>query len=417
VSNVCYGKNPQLIEAGRRMSFRHSQGPVDAIEACEPDHGVGTGSLGISAIAVCEPPWVLENEWFGDSLPRKFVQHTGIRSRRISQIDEIAMAVRAVEALQREVDCDLEDCAALVFVSPSVVPAAVAAKLTGTPQACAERLGAMARDCAQRLGLSANCVVGINWFCSGYTKALSLVQHRILSRLALQPDQFVMVITASRISRITDYGCPITAPLFGDMATVTVLARIDSQKYPVHLALLAACAETRPADKVLFDFHCRQNVMIPAPNGSFSYDPRRLVFSLDGMGIGDAAPRAMADATCAILRESSIRPEDVRYVVPHQAGNGIVRLASMKFDEIGVHGEVVNGLTIEAGNVSSSSIPFALRTAWWTLDGTIACPSAGVGAPGQAKITQGCILLQATHLHTTAKHACSKTERVAIAGR
>ena len=170
-----------------------------------------------------------------------------------------------------------------------------------------------------------------------------------------------MVITASRISRITDYGCPITAPLFGDMATVTVLARTDSKKYPVHFALLAASAETQPADRVLFDFHCRENVVIPTPDGSFSYDPRRLVFSLDGMGIGDAAPRAMADATCTILRQSSIRAENVRYVVPHQAGTGIVKFASMKLEEIGVRGEVVNGLTTEVGNVSSSSIPFALR--------------------------------------------------------
>jgi hypothetical protein len=51
------------------------------------------------------------------------------------------------------------------------------------------------------------------------------------------------------------------------MATVTVLARTDSQKYPVHFAILAASAETRPADKVLFDFHCRENVMVPTPDG------------------------------------------------------------------------------------------------------------------------------------------------------
>jgi hypothetical protein len=113
----------------------------------------------------------------------------------------------------------------------------------------------------------------------------------------------------------------------------------------------------------------------------------------------------MADATCTILRESCIPAEDVQYVVPHQAGTGIVQLASMKLDEIGVRGEVVNRLTTEVGNVSSSSIPFALRKAWWTLDGTIACPSAGVGSPGQARITQGCIVLQATQLHATAKYA------------
>jgi len=37
--------------------------------------------LGISAIVVYEPPWRLGNDWFGEGLPRKFAQHTGIQSR------------------------------------------------------------------------------------------------------------------------------------------------------------------------------------------------------------------------------------------------------------------------------------------------------------------------------------------------
>ena len=43
--------------------------------------GVGAGMLGISAIVVYEPPWRLGNDWFGEGLPRKFAQHTGIQSR------------------------------------------------------------------------------------------------------------------------------------------------------------------------------------------------------------------------------------------------------------------------------------------------------------------------------------------------
>ena len=39
---------------------------------------------------------------------------------------------------------------------------------------------------------------------SGYSKALSIVQRHILPALHLQRDQFILVATASRISRITD---------------------------------------------------------------------------------------------------------------------------------------------------------------------------------------------------------------------
>lgn len=352
-------------------------------------------AVGISAIAIHEPAWQLSNDWFGAGLPRKFFQHTGIQSRRISEEDETTMAVRAWESLQRELDCDLRDCAGVIFVCPSLVPVAVARKYFDGQHARRERPHYVARQFVKRLGIAVDPVVGINWFCSGYAKALSLVHHRILPAMSLGPNQFLLVATASRISRITDYAHAPTAALFGDMATLTVLARADSRKYPVRFVLLGASAETVPVEGVPFDFHWRRDVLVPTRDGRCGRDPQRLMFSLNGMEIGDAAPRAMANATSALLRETGVRPEEIRFVVPHQAGSSIVRFASMKLEEIGVCGEVINGLTKDVGNVSSGSIPYALKQAWHLLDGTIACPSAGVGPPGTSSVTQGCILLRA----------------------
>ena len=55
-----------------------------------------TKSIGICAIATYEPTWVLGNDWFEGTIPRKFVQHTGIQSRPVSWHDEVTMGVRAV---------------------------------------------------------------------------------------------------------------------------------------------------------------------------------------------------------------------------------------------------------------------------------------------------------------------------------
>ena len=123
------------------------------------------------------------------------------------------------------------------------------------------------------------------------------------------------------------------------------------------------------------------------------------MFSLDGLGIADAAPRAMASATARRAARRAIRPEEVQFLVPHQAGTGIVRLTAMKMEEIGVRGEVINGLTSDVGNVSSCSVPYALRKTWSRLQGTIVCPTAGVGHPGDAEVSQGCIILQAMESH------------------
>lgn len=355
--------------------------------------------VGIAAIATYEPPQRLDNNWFNGTLPRKFVQHTGIESRHISSEDEVTMGVRAVEQLQRETGCALRDCAAVVFASPSFVPLSIARRYADRQPVSAERLDVAARWLVDRLGIRPAHTVGINWFCSGYGKALSLMGRHIAPRCNLAGDRFMLVVTATRISRITDYGCKQTGPMFGDMATATLLATTGSRQYPIHFKLAFASAEMRPADGAFFGFDLRENVLAPTSEGGYTSIPRRLVFSLNGMGIGDAAPRAMADAVTEALGATHTDPAKLRFVVPHQAGTGIVRLATMKLEEGGVRGEVVNGLTREIGNVSSSSVPYALKTLWPKLEGTIACPLAGVGPPGRAEVSQGCILLESTQAH------------------
>jgi len=71
-------------------------------------------------------------------------------------------------------------------------------------------------------------------------------------------------------------------------------------------------------------------------------------------------------------------------------------LTAMKLEEFGIGGEVINGLTQHVGNISSSSVPYALQQNWDRLRGTIICPTAAVGLPGHASLTQGCIILKAT---------------------
>ena len=247
-------------------------------------------AIGISAIAAYKPPWMLGNEWFSEILPRKFVQHTGILSRHISTEDEVALGIRAVESLQRESHCDVQDCAAVVFVSPSIVHASVARECLDEQQVWLKSINRAAQEFARRLGIPAARAYGINWGCSGYSKAFSIVQRRILPSVRLRPNQFVMVATASRISRITDYACKQTAPLFGDLATATMLSPTGSEKYPVRFELVLATARMQAAERVFFDYHVQENVLLPTPEGGRSCASRRLVFSLDGLGIADAAP-------------------------------------------------------------------------------------------------------------------------------
>jgi 3-oxoacyl-[acyl-carrier-protein] synthase III len=262
------------------------------------------------------------------------------------------------------------------------------------PRGQPPRIRTLGRQLASQLRLSCR-IASINWYCSGYTRALALVLNRWLPRLKLRPDQFVLVVTATRISQITDYSCNQTGGLFGDLATATLLAPKGSHKYPVRFELLYASAEKQPTPDVYFNYEMRTGVLTPTADGGQRTDGQRLVFSLDCMGIADTAPRAMANALGKAIESTKTKAGDIRTVLPHQAGAGITRLTAMKIEELGVHGEVINGLTNCVGNVSSSSIAYGLAQHWSQLSGIIACPAAGVGSPGRAEVSQGCILLRA----------------------
>jgi 3-oxoacyl-[acyl-carrier-protein] synthase III len=107
----------------------------------------------------------------------------------------------------------------------------------------------------------------------------------------------------------------------------------------------------------------------------------------------------MSAAVAAALIEKGLSGDDVAFVVPHQAGSGIIRFTGMKLDEYGVRGELINGLTRRTGNVSACSVPYALKETWSRLKGLVACPTAAVGSPGRPEALQGCILLRSTPFH------------------
>jgi 3-oxoacyl-[acyl-carrier-protein] synthase III len=217
-------------------------------------------SLGISAIAVHQPAWELENAWFGETMPRKFAHHTGIEARGISLDDELAMGMQAVRQLQRETGCNLADCRGIAFVSPSFIPPSVARRHLAADDVIRERPSHAADELARLLGMQRCRTVGLNWFCCGYSRAFSVVSRRWAPRLALRSDEFVLVVVATRISRITDFACGQTAGLFGDMASATLVAPATSRRYPVHFEILHANAEKQATERPAFDFHVQQHV-------------------------------------------------------------------------------------------------------------------------------------------------------------
>ncbi len=358
-----------------------------------PSQTAFSKTFGISAVSTFQPPWILANEWF-ESMPRKFVKQTGILNRPVSTENEVALAIHATENLIRESGCDMRDCAGIVFTSPSFIPSRMARKYFNAEHARSEQLNRAADQYVRRMNIQPRRVAATNTFCAGFAKALSIIKYKFAPTIQLLPDEFLLILTSSCISRITDYSCQETAAIFGDLATATLISRSDSVKYPIRFELLDAVVEKIATSRPFFDFSCRHHVLSPAANGGKRFDAERVVFSLDGMGIADSATRAMAHAASEMSEVVGFRPDRVQHILPHQAGTAIVRLTEMKLRDAGFTGEVINGMTSEIGNVSSGSVPFAISKKWDQLDGNILCPVASVGPPGKSLVMQGCIALR-----------------------
>lgn len=349
--------------------------------------------LGISAISIFQPDWTLTNDWF-ENLPRKFVKHTGIEKRSVARVDEVALAVRATENLISDSGCEIGDCAGVVFTSPSFVPVALSREVFGEEQARRYQLNRAAARFADLMNMQPRRIAATNTFCAGYAKAMSIAMNRVAPSIDLQTNEFILLVTTSRISHITDYRCPETSGLFGDMATATMISRTDSTRYPARFELVAANTDRLPTNRPFFDFISRNDVPVPVADGGTKIQPKRIVFTLDGMGVADSASRAMASSAMEMVEQIRLQPEDIDFIIPHQAGSAIVRLAEMKMRDMGFTGEVINGMANQIGNVSSGSIPYAIYRKWSELHGNILCPVASVGRPGKPFVTEGCIALR-----------------------
>ena len=112
------------------------------------------------------------------------------------------MGVRAVENLRRQTGCDLRKCVAVVFAGSSLIHGYIARRFLGEEQAQRENFRAVGRELVERLGIPLVRVFAINWGCSGYSKAMEIAARYVARRPRLRQDQFVLVVTVNRTSKI-----------------------------------------------------------------------------------------------------------------------------------------------------------------------------------------------------------------------
>lgn len=263
-------------------------------------------------------------------------KRVGIRERRYAA-DNQASSDMAAEAARHAMKA--------AGVTPADIDMIIVGTITGDMP-----LPACAAFVQQKLGCRDVPSFDLSAACAGFIFALSVGDSFIRSGAARN----VLAIGVEALTRITNFKDRNTCVLFGDGAGAVVLSRTDNADCGV---LLSTNLFT---DGTLTDI-----LNIPAggskePLTHDSLDSQRNKVYMNGPEVFRIAVRKLTSSSQAAIAQAGLTPEQVDWVVPHQANlrilNQVAARLSIPYSRFVLNIEV-------RGNTSSASVPIALNEA------------------------------------------------------
>lgn len=285
----------------------------------------------------------------------------GIRSRNVAGVHEnIGVIGQAVlNELYDRLGIKGKDCGGLVLATTS------AFELDGKKE-----VTKFAKGIAQRGGIRSEDVIGVNYACSSFPKAVQIARN-----LSQETDKHIPVICAEALTRkFIDWSDEHTAMLFGDRGAGTTIAP-DGE----HEILLAKAFEKEDPQH-LIKLEQTNNWM--NVQGEMRGE-RKMRVAMNGKPLFKCAPDDMIRMAREDLQALGLPLDDVVFF-QHQANGRFAELMQKRIaadgSEWGSNTQVVNSM--EFGNTLSCSIPSALaRHLHEYAEGvTVVCPAKGAGA-------------------------------------
>ena len=257
---------------------------------------------------------------------------TGIRERRYASEGETATGLAAIAVqhalAQSGVDVTQIDGVIMATIMPD------------------QPVPAMASALAKQLGIPRALAFDLNAACSGWLYALEIGRSLIRGGTARN----LIVVTAEILSRITNPKDPETAFLFGDGAGAAILTDAPDG-HRLHRMSLSGDATQFAAIQRLGGGATK-----PWPQPG-DVDCKDFYLQMNGGAVFKHAVVAFADEIQATLQRHNLKPEDIAWIVPHQANERILRAVSKRVDIPFERFVITIG---KYGNTSGASVSMAL---------------------------------------------------------
>jgi 3-oxoacyl-[acyl-carrier-protein] synthase-3 len=215
---------------------------------------------------------------------------------------------------------------------------------------------AAASDLARRLGIPRVLAFDLNAACSGWLYALEVGRSFILSGTAKN----LIVVTAELLSRITNPQDHETAFLFGDGAGAAILTK-GAGGHRLHRMGLGGDADQFEAIQ-----RTGGGARMPWPVG-VGGQIEHFYLQMNGTSVFKHAVIGFAEQIEQTLKRENMKPDDIAWVVPHQANERILKAVSKR---VGIPYDKFVMTISKYGNTSAASVSMALG--WAAEEGIFA---------------------------------------------
>lgn len=290
----------------------------------------------ITGISTYVPDYILTNEELStlvETTDEWILTRTGIRKRHILKGEGKGtsdLGAPAVLQLLKKTNTNPDDVDLLICT-------------TVTPDM---QFPATANIIADKAGIKNAFSFDLNAACSGFIYGLQTARSYILSGLYKK----VIVVGADKMSSIVDYTDRTTCVLFGDGAGA-VLLEATTEDVGIIDAELQADGSGR------IHLHQKAGGSVK-PASHETVDAREHYIYQEGQSVFKFAVSRMADASVDMMNKHKIKPEDLAWLVPHQANLRIIDATARR---MGISPKQVMVNIQDYGNTTDATIPLCLH--------------------------------------------------------